>query len=252
MYITIQVILPTLLIQALTAHSALIVTQMECKNCGAGSIGRFCSGCGQKLDSKRIALHDVVHDVVHTFTHFEKGFLHTVKRLATHAGSMQKEYLHGQRVRHQKPFPMFFVAGTICALAMYFLYKSSSQPKEHVFFKNYYVILHACLLPVYAFSTWLFFKKSQFYYGEILVLIIYMVGFMSLLVIPINLMHGWLSNGMITLIELVVLAAYNVWTYLNFFDDRNRAWVIVKSIINIAFNFLLFNKVASLIIQWML
>jgi hypothetical protein len=79
-----------------------------------------------------------------------------------------------------------------------------------------------------------------------------MIGFMSLLVIPVNLLHGWLSNGLITLIELIVLAGYNVWTYLNFFEDKNRVWVIIKSIIAIAFNFLLFQVAATLIIRWML
>jgi hypothetical protein len=225
---------------------------MECKNCGFEGDGRFCSECGQTLKSKRIELHNVIHDVVHTFTHFEKGFLYTVKQLATRPGIMQKEYLYGQRVKHQKPFPMFFVAGTICAISMFLMYRSSSHPEEQVFFKNYYVIVHACLLPLYALSTWLFFRNSRMYYGEVLVLVIYMIGFMSLLVIPINLLHGWLSNGLITLIELIVLAAYNVWTYLNFFDDKRRAWVITKSIIAVAFNFLLFQKVANLIIQWLL
>ena len=199
---------------------------------------------------ERIKLPVVLHDVIHNYTHFDKGFLYALKELAIHPGSLQKSYLAGHRTETQKPFPMFVAAATVCALALFLIYMPyGNTEQDKYFYKHYYVIAQTILLPVYALSTWLLFFNSKLYYAEILVLVLYMLGFMSLLIIPVNALHFFLSNGTITMIEMVLLAGYNIWTYTNFFDG-SRLWIIIKSTFNVVFNFVLFQIVSNLIIHY--
>ena len=74
---------------------------MECKNCGHNGNGKFCAACGQKLHIERIKLSAVLHDVIHSYTHFDKGFLYTLKELAIHPGTLQRNFLAGHRVKNQ-------------------------------------------------------------------------------------------------------------------------------------------------------
>jgi Protein of unknown function (DUF3667) len=121
---------------------------MICKNCGIDGTGKFCADCGQKLSIGRIKFKDLLHELIHTFTHFEKGYLYTLKQLALHPGTMQKEYVSGARAKYQKPFPMFVISGTICALALYTMHRSAPDNSIQYFYRNYYVFVHIALLPV--------------------------------------------------------------------------------------------------------
>jgi hypothetical protein len=219
-----------------------------CINCSYKSDGKFCPNCGQPLEYERIKLSSLLHDVVHTFTHFEHKLLFTIKELAVRPGFMQKNFLHGYRAKSQKPFSMFVVCGTVCSLVLYFIYMHTSNAEEY-FYKHYWVFLHAALLPFYAFSTWLFFKSSRLYYAEALVLTIYMLGFMLLLVIPINLLRYSFNNGVVLLGEVIVLIAYTIWTNLNFFDNKPSWLITVKSFICIVLNFAVFNVIATWIVS---
>jgi len=224
---------------------------MECKNCGHFGEGKFCPACGQKLRIGRIKLSSVLHDVIHSYTHFDKGFLYTLKQLAIHPGTLQKNYLSGHRIKNQQPFPMFIATGTICALALYLIYKPTADANtEQYFYKHYYVLTQALLLPVYALSTWLLFINSKLNYAEILVLILYMLGFMSFIIIPVNALHFFLTAGTVTMIEAALLAVYNIWTYINFFTYGPTWLVAIKSFFCILLNYILFQIAGNMIIHW--
>lgn len=79
-----------------------------CKSCKSPvASGKYCTECGQAISVKRISVGSIVHEVFHFFTHVDKGLPFTIKKLITHPGTMQREYLDGNRIRHQKPFSMF-------------------------------------------------------------------------------------------------------------------------------------------------
>jgi hypothetical protein len=225
---------------------------VTCINCSFKGDGKFCANCGQRMEHERIKFSNLLHEVVHTFTHFENKFLFALKELALRPGFMQKNYLHGYRAKPQKPFSMFVVCATICSLALYFIHKQSPAEDKELY-KHYWVFIHAVLLPFFAFTTWLFFRRSKVYYAEILVLTIYMLGFMLLLIIPVNLLYLLFLNDRISSIgEIIVLISYNTWTNLNFFDNKPRWLVVIKSIICIVVNFLVVNYVSELIMElWM-
>lgn len=220
---------------------------MECKHCGTSGSDNFCSNCGHPLYHKRIMLPGLLHEVVHTFTHFEKGYLLVIKQLAVTPGTMQKRYLEGYGGKSQKPFPMFVICGTLCALVLYLTNRSFNNDEQY-FMRNYYVLLQTAMLPFYALTTWMLFSSSKLYYAEILVLTIYMVGFMLLIVIPINVFDFLFGKAIISYLEMVALIGYNTWTFLNFFNNKPVWWVIVKSIFNILICYTLFQIIAEFLI----
>ena len=221
-----------------------------CQNCGAEGDQVYCPQCGQALLAKRISLHHLAHEVAHTFWHLERGFLYTLIELGRHPGLMQKSYLSGIRLRYQKPFPLFAISGTFCALALYLINLHAPDQTHQYFYKHYFFFVNASMLPVYALITFLLFRSPGFNYAEALVMNVYMLGFTSVFIPPINLLSYFLPNGIVSLIEVLFLLSYYILTYLNFFSDKKAWWVIVKSIVSIVGGYLLFQVVSNLVIRW--
>ncbi len=227
----------------------------ECKSCGNSSEGNFCNNCGQSFTVKRISLPGMLHDVFHFFTHLDKGFGYTLKKLVTAPGHMQSAYISGDRSKHQKPFSMFFICATVAALSRYWIFKAlakyyhAGNLAEANFFHEYMVLVHIALLPLYIFITYLFFYKSKYNYAESGVLILYTVSFFFLLASCIALLKFLWPNLDTAYIELPVLLIYNTITFVNFFDKLPRWSVVVKSIILLVILFFLIQLVEDFTVK---
>src|SRR4030095_4760109 len=99
----------------------------------------------------------------------------------------------------------------------------------------------------FALITYILFKSPDLYYAEALVMNVYLLGFTSVCIIPINALSFFLSNGVISLLEVIFLITYNIWTNLNFFKGKAVWWIIVKSIVGIIASYLLFNTTSRLV-----
>jgi len=130
-----------------------------CQNCGSEGDQNYCPGCGQTLLAERISMHYLLHEVVHTFWHLEKGFLYTLKELGTKPGTMQRKYLSGIRLRYQKPFPLFAISVTFSALALFFISRNTPDQSVQFFYKHYWFMVQAAMLPFFALITYLLFKS---------------------------------------------------------------------------------------------
>lgn len=221
-----------------------------CQNCGAEGDQKYCPGCGQALQPERISMHSLLHEVAHTFWHFEKGFLYTLKELAINPGTTQRKYLSGIRLRYQKPFPLFAISVTFCALALFFIYRNAPNQSEQFFYKHYFFMVQAAMLPFFALITYILFKSPDLYYAEALVMNVYLLGFTSVCIVPINALSYFLPNGVISLLEVILLITYNIWTNLNFFKGKVVWWIIVKSIAGIIASYFLFNFTSRLVMYW--
>ncbi|WP_165699303.1 DUF3667 domain-containing protein [Hymenobacter jejuensis] len=205
-----------------------------CQNCGFQGSGRFCQQCGQNYDTHRITLPHLAHEVFHLFTHVEKGFLYTLKELALRPGDMQRRYLAGQRTRFQKPFSSFFLAATITALGQYAIkmllikmYGMSGESEDY--FRHYFALMQVGLLPLYAFITWLFFRKSGYNYAEIAVVVCYSLSLVVLVVVLINAARLIWPYFDSRYVELPMVVLYNTWTYFRLFPTASRWQLALKS-----------------------
>ena len=222
-----------------------------CQNCGNEGDQKYCPGCGQALLAERISMHSLLHEVAHTFWHLEKGFLYTLKELSIHPGTMQRKYLSGIRLRYQKPFPLFAISGTFCVLALFFIYRNAPDQSDQFFYKHYFFMVQASMLPFYAFITYILFRSPNLYYAEALVMNVYMLGgFLAVFIVPINTLSFFLPNNIVTLLEMIFLIIYNIWTNLNFFKGKTIWWITAKSIVSIVASYFLFNLISRFVMAW--
>ncbi len=220
------------------------ITTSVCKTCGTSVDKNYCAQCGQPVAVKRITFKGLLHDVFHLITHVDKGILFTLKKLITSPGTMQRDYIDGDRAKHQKPFAMFFICATVAGLARYWInialmnYFQSGDLAEGAFFNKYLVILHILLVPVYALITYLVFYSKRFNYAEIGVLLLYTSSFFFLLTTTLWLTRFIWPTIDTAYVELPVLVIYNAITFRNFFKEEKTWVVMVKSMITVTLIFL--------------
>jgi len=111
-------------------------------------------------------------------------------------------------------------------------------------------MVQAAKLPFFALITYLLFKSRELCYVEALVMNVYLLGFTSVCIIPINALSFFLSNGVVSLLEVILLVTYSIWTNLNFFKGKVMWWIIVKSIVGIIASYYLFNVTSNLVMKW--
>lgn len=185
-----------------------------------------------------------MHDVLHLFTHVDKGILFTIKKLITSPGTMQRDYIDGDRARHQKPFSMFFISATAVGLLRYWInmalvsYYQGGDVVEGDFFHKYLVILHILLLPLYVLITYLVFYKKKFNYAEVGVMMLYTMSFFFLITTAIWLLRFIWPQLDTAYIELPVIAVYNLITFINFYKEDKVWLVIIKSLVTVTLTFL--------------
>jgi hypothetical protein len=174
-----------------------------CRNCGSEGDQKYCPGCGQVLQIERININSLLHEVAHTFWHLEKGFLLYIEGTRHQSGTTQRKYLSGIRIRYQKPFPLFAISVTFCALALFFIYRNAPNQSDQFFYKHYWLMVHASMLPFFALITYILFKSRNLYYAEALVMNVYLLGFTSVCIVPINALSYFLPNLFIDLFEVI-------------------------------------------------
>jgi hypothetical protein len=227
----------------------------RCPNCGATGSGKYCTNCGNSYAIKRITIAGIYHDIFHFFTHLDKGFGYTLKQLVVAPGTMQREYIEGNRSRHQKPFSMFFICASVTALLRYWINLSllkhyhGANEGESNFFHQYMVLMHTILLPIYALITYLVFYKSKYNYAEVVVFLLYTFGiffFITDVVAALRLIWPDINTDYI---ELLTLGFYNTVSCLYFFNTSNKWLVVVKSIVALVLIYFTSNYAEDLVVS---
>jgi hypothetical protein len=226
-----------------------------CKACGLAGAGKFCSSCGQSYSIKRITLKGLLHDVFHFFTHLEKGFGYTLKRLVTAPGTMEREYVEGNRSRYQKPFSLFFICASVNAIMRYWIeelllkYFNEGSAAEASLRHEFQLLLLLLVMPVVTFLMWLLFKKSKYNYAETGVQQLYIVSVMLLASTLIAFMK-FIAPGMdVAYIEFPLFAGYSIITHIRFYHTSNSWVVAIKSLIVTALFFLAIQYMEDLVIS---
>lgn len=197
----------------------------------------------------------LVQDIFHFITHLEKGFGYTLKNLIVAPGQMQHAYIEGSRVRHQKPFAMFFISVTIASLVRYWIsnalmkYYQADIISEANFFHQYMVIMYIVLLPVYSLITYLLFYKSKNNYAEMGVMMLYTLSFLFLISSMISLLILIWPELDIAYIEFPIFTFYFVITFINFFKTISRWEIIIKSILVMVIAFYINDRIEDFIIS---
>jgi hypothetical protein len=209
---------------------------MHCLNCNTELIDKYCPHCGQKASTHRFSLrHLFTIDFFHGTFHLNRGLLYTLKALYTKPGHSIREYVQGKRKRHFNCFTLLCFVLTIDIAITHFFSLTTVDLAGDEIDADAVNILNIIMentrwftfikIPVYAWLSFLFFKKAKQNYAEHLVLNTYLIcgyliiGLFYVIIILFSrgLWHN-IGQGLATLVAL----AYPAWFYYQYFSPFYR------------------------------
>lgn len=207
---------------------------MNCSNCNTEINSKYCPNCGTPAQLKRIDAHYVIHEIEHLL-HFERGILYTIRELLIRPGQNVQNYLLKNRSRLVKPVLFVIIASLIYGLAFSFFHfedayinfngkeDTNKMPVSIAVFKwlqahyGYANILFGVFI---AFWLKLFFRKTNYNFFEILVLLCFVLG-MSMLIYSISGIVEGLTHIKTMKVGGVIGLIYIIWAVASFFDGKN-------------------------------
>jgi hypothetical protein len=197
-----------------------------CLNCATETSKRFCSNCGQKTDTQRITIgHFITHDLLHGVWHIERGILFTLKEALLRPGQAALDYIGGKRIRYYNIFylSLLLIAFNLVLSHIYdsFLPKAESITDPNVvdFFSKYLKFILLGIVPIFAFNSWLFFRKLKLNYAEhIIIGGMTLVGILVLspLLFLSNFLEEYLASvffGIMQMIMFLIVLSFPVYAY---------------------------------------
>lgn len=220
----------------------------RCLNCGYPTTGNFCANCGQKK-YKRIDRKYVWDELQYTVFHTNKGLLYSVKNILKNPGKTAKEYINGNRVNHYKPILLVFVLSGISAFLSYKVlhlkeimsaYFSSQKMNSPLMadllsvMSSYTSIIMLLLVPLFALTTKIAFRKWGNNYYEHIVINAYILSFYTLvsviLIYPIMFFFRHSPSLFYTLTQfsLLIVPIILVWFFKEFYKEKSLKSIIYK------------------------
>jgi hypothetical protein len=186
-----------------------VMLKTACLNCGEEIAvdKKFCANCGQKSNTHRLTLHEIIHDALHAITHADKGFLHLVKELAIRPGIVAKEYIAGKRKRYFNPFSFLVIVTGVLVLVSsnlkIFGYSKSEQATPNIskgtpqeielkkaflkrstnftdFINDHSNVMPFVSTPFLALLFWRFYRRKGLLYAEHLTAVAFFNSFLML------------------------------------------------------------------------
>ncbi len=210
-----------------------------CANCKGRILENYCPICGQPAKLKRIDGHYVLHEIEHIL-HFERGILFTLKELLLRPGFVIKQFITENRNRLVKPVIFLIVTSLIYNLVANFFHadasfiKISNKPGDYLskimaWTAGNIGYTNLILSLFIAFWIRIFFKKYNYNFFEILILLCFVVG-MLMLIFTVS--RTLLEIPYISKFQFIagpLGLAYYIWAISQFFDRKK--WISYLKVI---------------------
>ena len=183
---------------------------------------------GQAKKLRRIDRHYIVHEIEH-FLHFEKGILHTIRALLFAPGQTVRRFLTEDRDRIVKPITFIIITSLIYTVVNQFFHfednyikfdgdKGSTTVLIFKWVREHYGYTNIIMGAFVAFWAKLFFKKYDYNFYEILILICFITGitmlFYTVAVVVQVATHIYTLQG-----AGILGTIYFTWAMAQFFDQ---------------------------------
>jgi len=224
---------------------------ISCKNCDFEFEGKFCPNCSQsQLANYRLNFKGVVSEFFDTIFNFDKGLWYTFWSLLKQPHFVAQSFIEGKRKRFTNPVKYFVISTIIQAFVVYlFLGDSTDIPTVEFSFLSqetnqnikywgelmtfdYPVILGIISTLVWTILIYIFFKKSNYNFTELLVSSLYFYGTIFILINLISVAykpftHDNIPMGLVSFIGF----SYMTFAYFHFFKRVHLFWRVIKIII---------------------
>ncbi|MBC8112640.1 MAG: DUF3667 domain-containing protein [Verrucomicrobia bacterium] len=257
--------------QGLTSSQTMTAEGLACRNCETTLPEKalFCYHCGQKL-RERLTWRTLFVDLLTNYIGFDSIFFRTNGHLLTKPGLMVRDFLAGKQKPYLRPiqyyllmlglFFLFTYATKLDPLEIGFDFNkkvgleerkpsettTNIDPKKRIIkektekaitefkaaLQENTKVVFSLLVPIFAFATWLIYRKSPFNYLEMVIFSLYFYGFsyffsaLSLIVYNINKENSVISMGLVSLLS----ASFQVWATHQFFNTKGfKGWLAAIS-----------------------
>ncbi|MFR0678758.1 DUF3667 domain-containing protein [Dysgonomonas mossii] len=93
-----------------------------CLNCNNEVYDKFCSKCGQSIQTSRVNSKEVFSELGYGLFHLNSGLFYTAKELLLRPAVTVRNYLSGKRVGYVKPFILLILCGVIYSFVFHFFH----------------------------------------------------------------------------------------------------------------------------------
>jgi hypothetical protein len=205
---------------------------MNCKNCNTEINSKFCPDCGQPTELKRINRHYIIHEIEHVL-HFERGILYTIRELTTNPGQNIRKYLSENRTRLLKPIIFIIITSLIYTILNHLFHIEDGYVKYHEangetpsavgsmvkWVQEHYGYANIMMGIFIALWLKLFFRKYDFNFYEILIMLCFVIG-MGMLIFSIFVIIQGVTHLNLMPIAGVIGIAYCAWAIGQFYDKK--------------------------------
>ncbi|TDQ11834.1 DUF3667 domain-containing protein [Pedobacter metabolipauper] len=204
----------------------------NCKHCNHELTGSYCSNCGLPIKIKRIDSHYIIHEIEHVL-HFEKGILFTIRELLVRPGQNIREFITDNRNRLVKPIIFVILSSLIYTLTIHYFHiedgyvnsddtKGSSVSLIFNWIQSHYGYANIMMGIFIAFWLKLFFRKYNYNFFEMLILLCFVMGMGMLIFAAFALLEG-LTKLNIMKGAGVAGVGYCTWAIGHFFEKMKVA-----------------------------
>jgi hypothetical protein len=212
----------------------------NCNNCRIEVTQNFCSNCGQPVQLKRIDRHYIVHEIEHFF-HFERGILYTVKGLLINPGQNIRHFITDNRSRLVKPIIFIIITSLIYTLVNHFFHieegyatfsdtKISTTGNIFKWIQDHYGYSNILMGIFIALWIKIFFKKYNYNFYEILILLCFVIG-MAMLIYTLFAIFLGLTHINLLKIGGYIGMIYCAWSIGQFFDGK-KIFNYIKALVS--------------------
>lgn len=228
---------------------------MDCKNCNTEVNQNYCPNCGQSAKLKRIDGHYIIHEIEHIL-HFERGILYTIRELLIRPGESVRHFITENRVRLVKPIIFIIVTSLIYTLILHFFHiedgsfelDETKQPVTNLILKwiqAHYGYANIIMGVVIAFWTKIFFKKYDYNFFEIIILLCFVMGMEMLIFSVFAFVQGLIKVNLMVVAGFTAVG-YCTWGIGQFFD-KTKISSYFKAFVAYILGYSIFYLVAILI-----
>lgn len=200
-----------------------------CKNCKTEVALNYCPSCGHPVSLRRIDGQYMLEEIRVALS-FEKGFLFTIRELAVDPGKSIKTFINEDRSRLVRPIVFLIITSLVYAVLNsifhledgYVKFSGSETSATFAIFEwvqgNYG---YANIIMAVFIGLWikLLFRKYQFNFFEILILLCFVMGMGMLIYAAFGLVQG-LTHFDVMQVSAVAGFIYTTYAIGQFFDKH--------------------------------
>jgi hypothetical protein len=206
----------------------------NCLNCDKRlpALARFCPGCGQRTDTARLSMGDVLRDLMHSFVNIERSPLAFAWALISRPGAMAREHVQGRRRRYYGPFATLAVLVGATALVVNLsgyqvLARDGFDPAPTDLLQRHFNLLQLAQVPLLGGCCAFLFRAARLNFFEHMVLAAYALSMRAALLLVVAsvsmLTSAAVPSQASVYLYWVVWFSYFGWAGAQFYGGRRGA-----------------------------